>query len=121
MRRQLTKLILGAAVLAMGIGAVTANSGPASMADLKESLQAIADALAKGDEAGAQKLATDLAKTTSVEDAMHLFGLRKGAASKAYGVGDTPKMITPDGIDAKIMNFGRKALRKPPSKRMPRL
>jgi hypothetical protein len=109
MRRQLTKLILGGAFLALGIGAVTASTGPASMADLKESVQAIADALAKGDEAGAQKLAADVAKTASVEDAMHLFGLRKGATSKAYGVGATPKAITPDGIEAKINNFKAKA------------
>jgi hypothetical protein len=109
MRRQLAKLMLGAAFLAMGIGAVTASSTPGNMADLKAGVQAIADTLAKGDEAGAQKLAADLAKTASVEDAMHLFGLRKGAKSKGYGVGDQPGKITPDGIEAKIMGFSKKA------------
>jgi hypothetical protein len=109
MRRQLAKLMLGAAFLAVGFGAVTASSAPATMADLKEGVQAIADALAKGDEAGAQKLAADLAKTTSVEDAMHLFGLRKAGKSKGYGVGDQPGKVTPDGIEAKIMGFSKKA------------
>ena len=101
MRRQLTKLMLGLAVLAMGIGAVTASSTPGNMADLKAGVQAIADALAKGDEAGAQKLAADLAKTASVEDAMHLFAPK---ARKGYGVG-TGVMA----IEAKLTNFSKKA------------
>ncbi len=109
MRRQAAKILFGALFLAMGIGFVTAGNGPANMADLKESVQAIADALAKGDEAEAQKLAADLAKNTSVEDAMHLFGLRKGGKSKGWGVGDQPGKILPDGIEAKIMGFSKKA------------
>jgi hypothetical protein len=79
------------------------------MADIKDNVQAIADALAKGDTAGAEKMAADLAKGTSVEDAMHLFGLRKAAKSKGYGVGDAAGKITPDGIEAKILNFSKKA------------
>jgi Cytochrome C' len=109
MRKQAVKVILGAAFLVLGLGIVSASSSPTSMADIKDSVQAIADALAKGDDAAAQKLAADLAKDTSVEDVMHLFGLRKGAKPKGWGVGDQPGKILPDGIEAKIMGFSKKA------------
>jgi hypothetical protein len=96
MRKAAVRAILGAACLALGIGVVSVSQGTAGMADIKDNVQAIADALAKGD-------------TASVEDAMHLFGLRKAAKSKGYGVGDAAGKITPDGIEAKILNFSKKA------------
>jgi Cytochrome C' len=106
MKKAAAKLILGAALLAAGLGVVTASSSSAEMADLKGGVQAIADALAKGDAEGAKKLAADLAKNTSVEDAMHLFNLR---AKKGFGVGETAGKFSPDGIEGKINNFSRKA------------
>jgi hypothetical protein len=109
MRKAVVKLILGSTFLVLGIGLVAASHSVAGMADIKDNVQAIADAYAKGDAAGAEKLAADLAKGTSVEDAMHLFGLRKAAKSKGYGVGDAAGKITPDGIEAKILNFSKKA------------
>lgn len=109
MRKAAVKVILGAACLALGIGMLSVTESTAGMADIKDNVQAIADALAKGDTAGAQKLAADMAKGSSVEDAMHLFGLRKTAKAKGYGVGDAPGKITPDGIEAKVLNFSKKA------------
>ena len=106
MRKEAAKLVLGAALLAVGIGAVTAGNGSAGMADLKDGVQAIADALAKGDADGAKKLAADVAKNASVEDAMHLFALR---TKKGFGVGDKAGKSSPDGIEAKITNYNRKA------------
>src|SRR5262249_29943710 len=48
------------------------------------------------------------------EDVMNLMALRKAGSKKfAFGVGDVPGKITPDGIEAKIMGLGRKA---PPAK-----
>jgi hypothetical protein len=108
MRKAVAKFIFGAMFLALGIGVVTAGNGSGNTADLKAGVQAIADALAKGDSEGAKKLADDLAKGASVEDAMHLFGLRK-AGKPGFGVGEDAGKITPDGIDAKIMNFSKKA------------
>ncbi|HEV8062431.1 MAG TPA: cytochrome c [Gemmataceae bacterium] len=109
MRRMAAKFILGAALLALGMGVVTASDSNAGMADVRDGVQAIADALAKGDTEGAKKLAAEQAKNTSVEDAMHLFGLRKAGKSKGYGVGDEPGKILPDGIEAKVMAFSKKA------------
>jgi hypothetical protein len=109
MRKTAAKFLLGTTFLALGIGMVTASSGSTGMADVKDGVQAIADALAKGDTEGAKKLAADAAKNGSVEDAMHLFGLRKASSSKGFGVGEAPGKVTPDGIEAKIMGFSKKA------------
>jgi hypothetical protein len=106
MKRAAAKLILGVAFLAASIGVVTAGNDPAGMADLKSGIQAVADAFAKGDAEGASKQAADVAKSGSVEDAMHLFGLR---AKKGFGVGDAAGKFTPDGIEAKVMGYSKKA------------
>lgn len=109
MKKAAVKLILGVACLALGICLLAVSQSSAGMADIKDNVQAIADAYAKGDTATAEKLASEMAKGTSVEDAMHLFGLRKAGKSKGFGVGDAPGKITPDGIEAKILNFSKKA------------
>jgi hypothetical protein len=106
MKREAVRLILGVAFLAASIGVVMAGNNPADSADLKVGIQSVADIFAKGDADGASKKAADVAKGASVEDAMHLFGLR---AKKGYGVGDAAGKFTPDGIEGKINNFSKKA------------
>ena len=106
MKREAVRLILGVAFLAGSIGVVMAGNNPAEMADLKVGIQGIADSFAKGDADGASKQAADVAKSGSVEDAMHLFGLR---TKKGWGIGDAAGTVSPDGIEAKISNFNRKA------------
>jgi Cytochrome C' len=106
MKREAVKLILGVTILAASIGVVIAGANPTAMADLKSGLQAVADSFAKGDADGASKQAADVAKSASVEDAMHLFGLR---TKKGFGIGDAAGKFTPDGIEAKIMGYSKKA------------
>ena len=105
MKRDLVKLTLAAAFLVASIGVVTAGNNAAPLADLKSGIQGIADSFAKGDADGASKQAADIAKSANVEDAMHLFGLR---TKKGFGIGDAGK-FTPDGIEAKIMGYSKKA------------
>src|SRR5438270_615727 len=78
--------------------------------NIRDAVDKVADALAKGDSAQANSLAADIAKSNELEEVMNLTGLRKPTSKKpVFGIGDTPGAITPDGIEAKISNLARKA------------
>ena len=65
MKKAAVKFLLGAACLILGIGMVAVSHGTAGMADVKDNVQAIADALAKGDTAGAAFFIARMADRTS--------------------------------------------------------
>lgn len=97
---------VGLAVAALGF-ATLAGKGGAADDDAKGAVTKIADMLEKKDTAGAQKAAAAFAPKADIEDVMHLMSLRR---SKGLGVGAKPGAITPDGIEAKIMELGKRPL-----------
>jgi hypothetical protein len=106
MTTQARVTILGSAVLAAGLALATADRGVAAD-DKKTAVAAtlrLAKALEDKDEAAAKKELDLIAMKGSLDEVMHLFALRsKGGA----GVGETPGAITPDGIEAKILNLSK--------------
>ncbi|HLJ91910.1 MAG TPA: hypothetical protein VKU02_01825 [Gemmataceae bacterium] len=113
MKKEAGVLLTGTAVLSLAIGFMAAGIGAAAddKADLRSVVQKIADALEKNDSDQAKKLAQEVAKGHDVEDVMHLMSKRdpQGKA-KVFGVGKKPGAISPDGIEAKIQNMGKKPL-----------
>jgi soluble cytochrome b562 len=106
-------LFAGTVILALGLGLLTTGSGGAAddQAGVKESVQKLADAVAKGDMAEAKKLADEIAKSAELEEVMNLMSKRNPKApKKAFGVGKEPGSITPDGIEVKIQNISRKPM-----------
>lgn len=113
MKKQARVLVTGTAVLSLAIGFMTAGSGSAAddKADLRETLQKIADAIEKKDTDQAKKLAEQVAKNHDLEDVMHLMSKRDpGGKAKVFGVGQKPGAIQPDGIEAKIISMAKKPL-----------
>jgi hypothetical protein len=113
MKKQARVLVTGTAVLSLAIGLMAAGSGGAAddKADLRATLQKIADAIEKKDMEQAKKLAEQVAKNNDLEDVMHLMSKRDPAGkAKVFGVGKKPNTVLPDGIEAKIQNMGKKAL-----------
>lgn len=96
----------GLTVLALGLGFVV-GTGNAADADVKGAATKIANLLEKKDSAGAKKEAAAVAPNAEIEDVMHLMSLRR---SKGLGVGAKPGAITPDGIEAKIMELGKRPM-----------
>src|SRR5438552_13525389 len=97
----------GAALLALGTGVFLAGSGSAADdKDPRGTVEKIAGALEKNNEAEAKKLSSNL-KETDVADIMNLFKLRK---AKGFGVGDKPGAINPDGIEAKLNNLAARPI-----------
>jgi len=113
MKKQAGVLVTGTAALSLAIGFLVVGSGGAAddKADLRSTIQKIADALEKKDSDQAKKLAEEVAKNHDVEDVMHLMSKRDLAGkAKVFGVGKKPGAVTPDGIEAKVQNMGRKPL-----------
>jgi soluble cytochrome b562 len=113
MKKETRVLVSGTAVLSLAIGFLAAGSGGAAddKADLRATLQKIADAIEKKDSDQAKKLAEDVAKNNDLEDVMHLMSKRDPAGkAKVFGVGKKPGAIQPDGIEAKVQNMGKRAL-----------
>jgi soluble cytochrome b562 len=113
MTKQARVLVTGAAVLSLAIGLLAASSGGAAddKADLRSTVQKIAEAIAQKDSDQAKKLAETVAKNNDLEDVMHLMSKRDPAGkAKVFGVGKKPGAVTPDGIEAKVQNMGKRAL-----------
>jgi hypothetical protein len=113
MNRQARVLVTGTAVLSLAIGLLAVGSGGAAddKADLRTTIQKIADALEKRDSDQAKKLAESVAKNNDLEDVMHLMSKRDpGGKAKVFGVGKKPGAVQPDGIEAKVQNMGKRAL-----------
>jgi Cytochrome C' len=116
MKQQARVLVTGTAALSLAIGFLVVGSGGAAddKADLRDIIQKIADALEKKDSEQAKKLAEEVAKSHDLDDVMNLMSKRDPAGkAKRFGVGKKPGAITPDGIEAKIQNMGKKPLPQP--------
>jgi cytochrome c556 len=103
-------LLAGAALLALGICILVAGSGNAADENEKAAraaLRKVADLIDKGDLGAAKAAAKDIAKKYELEEVMHAFQLR---TKKGEGLGEKPGAITPDGIEAKLINLAKKAL-----------
>jgi soluble cytochrome b562 len=106
MRTHARFLLTGAVLVALG-GWSLISSGRADddKADVKSSVQKVADAYSKDDTASAASQAKEVAKSTeSLEDVMRLLTKRVGPKQKSppFGFGDPPGKLEPDGIEAKL-------------------
>src|SRR5438128_11473238 len=97
---------VGGVALALGIWFLAAaGTTAADDKNVRETVQKIADMIEKNDEAGAKKLAEQVGKKMELNDAMSLFALR---AKKGVGFGSKAGAVTPDGIEAQLIGYGRK-------------
>jgi hypothetical protein len=96
---------VGLAVLACGWLLVGGRGRAGEDAKEKAAVQKIADAVAKGDQAGAEGQAKALAK--SVEDIGDIMNFMKPRKKGGFGVGPKPGAITPDGIEQMLISMGR--------------
>src|SRR6266849_3211662 len=116
MMKQARVLVMGTVALSLAIGFMVAGSSGAAddKGDLRVLIQKIADAIEKKDAGQAMKLAEEIAKSTDLDDVMHLMSKRDPAGkNKYFGVGKKPNTVLPDGIEAKIQNLGKVAKKQP--------
>jgi hypothetical protein len=108
MSRQVWLWSVGIGMLALGGVVLLADRGGAGEPNkYKASVLKIADAFKKGDKAGAEKEAAALAKKVdSLDELMELFKKRD---KNGLGVGPKPGVVTPDGIEIKLVTMGRDA------------
>lgn len=99
MRKHMRVLGFGVAVLALAL--VCDLSADEKSA--KDGVAKAAAALAKG-----EKINIDALKKEALDDLMNLFKLHK---SGGFGLGDKRGAITPDGIELKIINLGKKTVK----------
>ena len=100
--------LMSVALLVIGAGVYLAEHGRAGEDKaIVDGVNKIADALEKGDKATATKLAQGLAK--KLEDVEGLMSLFKPRTKKGLGVGPKAGVITPDGIEIKLLAMGRDA------------
>ena len=101
---------MGATLMAAGLaflaGAYHANA--LEDMEIRGEILKLADAIEKGGDATKSQAAA-IAKKSELEDVMGLFRLR---TKKGVGVGEKPGIIKPDGIEAQIMNLGKREPRK---------
>ncbi len=100
-----------AAAVVLGVGMLTAGRSGAADDDkeIRAAIVKMADALEKGNVAGAKKIAESL-KDAELEDIMNLMLPRKpGGKGGGLGVGDKPGAIMPDGIEKKVQELEKKA------------
>jgi hypothetical protein len=100
---------LGAALLALAgwFLAPATTSKAADEKDPREDVLKLAGMIEKMDNQGAKQQAETIAKSVEeIGDVMRLMALR---TKKGAGVGDKPGAIMPDGIEAKIMDLGKRA------------
>ncbi len=111
MKTQVRGLIAGGVVLVVGLWLVAGAEtiGAADDKDVRSAILKIADLIEKNDDAAAKKQAAALAKDAELGDVMYLLLLR---SKKGVGVGPEPGKITPDGIEAKLINIGKRPLPK---------
>ena len=110
MLTKLRGLLSWAVLLVLGLGLVASARSPSTAedAEIRTEVLKLAQAIEKGSE-GTQSQAEAIAKKVELEDVMGLFRLR---TKKGIGVGVKPGAIKPDGIEAQIMNLGKRELRK---------
>lgn len=101
------RLLAGVAVLALGLCLLGAGTAADDKKDVREAVLKVAADLEKGNASAAKDGAKQIAKDFELDEAMHLFQLR---SKKGLGVGDKPGAVMPDGIEAKFINLGKKAL-----------
>jgi soluble cytochrome b562 len=111
MRRNARWLAGGVAVLVLGLGLLlTSRSIRADDEDEKnvKAAQEIVLKATEGDAAAKEKAGKELmAKKLGLKAAMYVFKLRTAGG---VGVGDKAGAISPDGIEAKLINLGKKEL-----------
>lgn len=109
--------LCGVAITALGALLAT-RSGAGDDKTIKTELTKIAKALEKGNNDEATKLAQALVKKLDpdegLHDVMHNF---KPRSKKGWGVGSKPGVVTPDGIELKLLALGRDAPSGPTLKR----
>jgi hypothetical protein len=100
---------MGGTLLAIAAGLYVTGQSWADTDDkeLVAAINKIADALEKGDKAGATKMAQGLAK--KLEDLEGVMALFKPRSKKGLGVGPKAGIIVPDGIEIKLLAIGRDA------------
>jgi hypothetical protein len=112
MKTYLRTMVAGAAVLALGLVLLAASGRTQAddAANIRDAVQKAANSLANGDNAAAEKIATDLAKAVEqLEDVMNLMSKRTPSGKGGLGVGK-PGEFMPDGIEAQIQNLSKKPL-----------
>lgn len=102
-------MVLGVALVLVAGATVTLSAadeaGTAAQADVKK----LADQVGKKGWDDLAKEGQPLAKKHELLDVMYSFKLRKpGAKVSGIGIGDKPGAMTPDGIEAKIINMARR-------------
>ncbi len=98
----------GLALLALGTWFTMDALGQEGAAKgLKEGVLKIAASLKKGETATATKEAADLSK--KIDDLADLMDLFKKRDKGGLGVGSKPGVVTPDGMESKLVALGRDA------------
>jgi len=99
-------ILCAAVVLASGFGVLALADNAAEEA--KAAIQKLAGDAGTKDWEALSKAGAEVAKKNELEDVMNLFKLRKPGKVAGLGVGKDPGQITPDGIEAKILDLGKK-------------
>jgi hypothetical protein len=101
-----------AALLAAGIWVLATADGRGQQDDkevkeAKEAVTKLVNAMRQGGNAGPQ--AAEVAKKVEIENLMIVFKPRNKGG---FGIGPSPGKVSPDGIEQKIINMGRRPLTK---------
>lgn len=107
MSKQARGWLAGVAVCALALGLFATGLGRAGGGDLKADIQKVAKAFAKGDAAEAKQLAQGVGK--SIEELHEMMDLMRPRTKKGLGVGAKAGVVTPDGIELKLIALGRDA------------
>ena len=104
-------IVFAATASGFALGACFLPSRVASTSDKdpRPAIQKLADAIKNNDDAKTKELAEELAKSNELLEVMNTLEKRDPAGKKmAFGVGDKPGAILPDGIEDKIQNMSRR-------------
>lgn len=103
---------------AMGVGvalALTAGVGLLSLRaddrDIPTDTYKVADLVGTKDWAGLTKEGAAVAKKYDLDKIMYQFKLRKAPKNPGLGIGATPGVIKPDGIEAKLNNMAKSGVK----------
>ena len=97
------RLLMATAILAGMTAWAAADKNP-----VRNDILKLAETIARGDRAGADQQAAEIAKNSQLENVMDLLKLR---AKQGLGIGSEPGAIKPDGIEAQIIYLSKKAMR----------
>jgi Cytochrome C' len=112
MKTHLRTMVAGMSVVGLGLVflAVSGRSQADEAGNIRDAVQKAANALASGDDAAAQKIANDLAKSVDqLEDVMNLMSRRTPTGKGGLGVGKQGE-FTPDSIEGQVQNLSKKPL-----------